>query len=120
MSSGNLVHDAGWKRSTPTNCEAAGASLRVKWRGNMVDGLPRPASFAPKLSWTQMGGWHRKIDHSSGFPRSFGDLAMSLCTSFYGGSNYLDARSQKICLRQVLVSPRFSWMGQNFENDGIS
>ena len=38
--------------------------------------------FAPKAGWTQMGGWHHKIDHSSGVHGWILVLTIAVCTSF--------------------------------------
>merc|ERR1711884_822170 len=63
-------------------------SLRVIWCGNMVDGLPRPASFVSKNG------------HSS---RSYGSISLSTSktpTTFYGESACNDEESRKSCFRQ--------------------
>ena len=38
--------------------------------------------FTPKVGWTQMYGWHPKIDHSLSFSRFFFDLKEAVCTIF--------------------------------------
>ena len=40
------------------------------------------SGFAPTVGWTQMYGWHPKIDHSSGVHGWILVLTIVLCTSF--------------------------------------
>ena len=65
--------------------------------------------FCFKDELNKFGRVESKNLHSSGVHGWISVLSGWICTTFYGGSACYTEESQKICFRQMLVSPRSAW-----------